>query len=302
MGDWLANTAGTPLGGQIALVLALMSALLHAVFGALQKGRFDPWLTRGAIDFSYGMIAVFLVLFVVPVPAPHMWPIFAITFVIHAAYKLLQAKAYAAGAFTVVYPVVRGTGPLVTVVAAGVLFQEHFTPAQWLGVFMLVSGIFGLAGYNLSRVGVDRKALKTALFLAVLSGLAVATYTTFDAYGIRQSLDPFSFLAWFFMLEGLVLMPTIAVIRWRRMDNPPAIAPLMRRGLIGGIVAYFSFGGIILATYLGSVGEAAVMRETSSVFAGIIGWIVLKEQVGWRRLALMGLIAAGAVIVELGAA
>ena len=74
----------------------------------------------------------------------------------------------------------------------------------------------------------------------------------------------------------------------------------MKRGLLGGVVAYLSFGSIMVATRLGNVGEVAVLRETSTVFAALIGWLLLKEHVGPRRLALMALIAAGAVIVEMG--
>ncbi len=74
----------------------------------------------------------------------------------------------------------------------------------------------------------------------------------------------------------------------------------MLRGLFGGVVAFMSFGAVMLATRLDKVGEAAVLRETSTVFAAIIGWLVLKETVGPRRIALMALIALGAVIVEMG--
>ena len=286
-------------GHQVALALAILAAVLHAVFGALQKGRHDPWLTRGAIDASYGLMAAPFALFVVPWPEPHMWPIFATVFVIHVAYKCLQAWAYTKGAYTVVYPVVRGTGPLFTVIGAYFLFAETFTLTQWLGVGVLLSGIFGLAAYNLRYLETERDTLHLALGLAVLTGLFVALYTTYDAYGIRATQNPFTFLAWFFMIDGL-FMPPVAYLRWRRMQNPPALPPLMLRGVIGGFVAFLSFGSIMMATRLDKVGEAAVLRETSTVFAAIIGWLVLKETVGPRRIALMTLIAAGAVIVEMG--
>ncbi len=139
--------------------LALLAAILHAIFGALQKGRHDPWLSRAAIDVSYGLLSLPFALFVVPWPEPHMWPIFAGAFVIHASYKYLQAMTYSRGAYTVVYPVVRGTGPLFAVLGAGVLFGEHFTPGQWLGVATLLAGIFGLAAYNLHHVKVARDTL-----------------------------------------------------------------------------------------------------------------------------------------------
>jgi drug/metabolite transporter (DMT)-like permease len=93
MSAWLVSLEGTQAGHQMALALALLAAFLHAVFGALQKGRHDPWLTRGAIDFSYAVMAAPFALFVVPWPEPHMWPIFAGAFVIHLGYKFLQSWA-----------------------------------------------------------------------------------------------------------------------------------------------------------------------------------------------------------------
>ncbi len=276
-----------------------MAAILHAAFGALQKGKYDPWLTRGAIDLSYGGIAAPIAFFVVPWPEPHMWPIFLGAFVIHLGYKLLLANAYSKGAYTVVYPVVRGTGPLFAVIGAYLIFGETFNAVQWLGVATLVSGIFGLAIYNYIFLEAERDTLGSALALAFITGCFVALYTTYDAYGIRATADPFTFLAWFFFFDGLVF-PFIALRRYRRMEHPPPIRPLLLRGLVGGLIAYASFGGIMLATRLDKVGEAAVLRETSAVFAAFIGWIFLKETVGPRRIALMALIALGAVIVEVG--
>jgi drug/metabolite transporter (DMT)-like permease len=297
--DWLISIEGTEAGARVALILALMAAVLHAIFGALQKGRHDPLLARGAIDASYGLMAAPFALFVVPWPEPHMWPIFAGVFVIHALYKWATLAAYRRGAFTVVYPVMRGTGPFFTVIGAWLLFGETFSGVQWLGVGVLLAGLYGLALYNMSRVTVARETLIPALWFAVLTGLFVALYTTFDAYGIRATADPFTFLAWFFFIDGL-LDPFLAAAFYRRLEDKPTLGPLALRGVVGGFVAFASFGSIMLATRLDQVGEAAVLRETSTVFAALIGWLFLKEHVGPVRVALMGLIAAGAVIVEAG--
>ncbi|WP_439124687.1 EamA family transporter [Marivita sp.] len=299
MSDWLISIEGTEAGQQLALWLAILAAVLHAAFGALQKGKHDPWMSRGAIDVSYGLMAAPFALFVVPWPEPHMWPIFLGAFIIHFGYKLLQAQAYTKGAFTVVYPVVRGTGPLFAVIGAYLIFGEVFSLVQWLGLAVLLSGIFGLAVYNLIFLEAERDTLPVALMLAIATGLFVALYTTYDAYGIRATANPFTFLAWFFMIDGIA-MPIIAALRYRKMANRPALGPLAVRGVIGGLVAFFSFGSIMVATRLDQVGEAAVLRETSTVFAAIIGWVFLKETVGPRRIALMALIALGAVIVEFG--
>lgn len=300
MSEWIISIEGTETGRFVALCLAISAAFLHAVFGAMQKGRFDPWLSRGAIDFSYGVMALPFALFVVPWPEPHMWPIFAGAFVIHAIYKWLQAFAYTKGSYTVVYPVVRGMGPLFAVIGAYLIFGEVFSPLQWFGVFVLLCGIFGLAVYNLLFLETQRDTLAVALILAAMTGFFVALYTTYDAYGIRATADPFTFLAWFFVIDGFFAMPPVAFLRYRRMSNPPPLRPLMVRGVLGGLTAFASFGAIMLATRIDSVGEAAVLRETSTVFAALIGWLVLRETVGPRRIFLMALIALGAVIVELG--
>ncbi len=248
MSQWITSLEGTPAGHNLALALALSAAVLHALFGALQKWRHDPWLSRGAIDASYGLIAAPIALFVVPWPEPHMWPIFAAVFVIHVGYKLAQAYTYTLG-------------------------LKHWQ--------------------------IGREKLKPALAMAVLTGGFVAAYTTWDAYGIRATADPFTFLAWFFFIDGLAL-PPFAYLRWRNMQHRPAPGPLIVKGVIGAFIAYMSFGSIMLATRLDSVGEAAVLRETSTVFAALIGWLVLKESTGPQRVALMALIAAGAVLVEIG--
>lgn len=259
MTGWLQGLEGTPAGHDAALVLALAAAVLHALFGALQKGRYDPWISRAVIDVFYFLLALPFVIFVVPWPEPHMWPIFAGVFVIHAGYKWLQAMTYSRGAYTVVYPVVRGTGPFFAVIGAGIVFGEHFAPGQWAGLGVLMAGIFGLAAYNLRHVQVDRDTLVPALGLAVATGATVALYTTYDAYGIRATADPFTFLAWFFLIDG-VLFPL--VFARRLMSVPRAeVWPMLRLGLFGAVIAYLSFGSIMLATRLDKVGEAAVLAR-----------------------------------------
>ena len=209
----LLSMVGTPAGHRLAIGLALLAAVLHALFGALQKGRDDPWVTRAAIDASYGLIAAPFALFVVPWPAPHMWPIFGGAFLLHAGYKIVQAMTYDRAPYTVVYPVVRGTGPVFTVLFAGLVFGEHFVTGQWLGLALLVAGILGLAGHSLWQLGAQAASLLPALGLALVTGGFVAAYTTFDAWGIRAAADPFTFLAWFFMFDG-IFIPIVTYKRW----------------------------------------------------------------------------------------
>ena len=300
MVEWLLQAENTEQGSNLALFLAIKAAFLHAIFGALQKGKFDPWLMRAAIDLSYGLMALPFALFIVPWPEYFMWPIFLGAFVLHTAYKIMQAMAYSRGAFTVVYPIVRGIGPLLTVIVAYFVFSESFNYTQWFGVMILLFGILGLGVYNIRFLLKGRETLATALIFACITGVLVASYTTYDAYGIRATANPFTFLAWFFLIDGLV-MPIIAFFKLKETIRYSELKSLIPRGIIGGLIAFFSFGSIMLATRLDKVGEAAVLRETSIVFAAIIGWLFLKETVGPRRISLIILIAVGAVFVEWGA-
>jgi len=299
MTETLAALAGTPEGARLASLLALCSALAHAVFGALQKGRHDPWLTRGSIDSWLVVISAPVALFVVPWPNGSTALLLLGALGIHFAYKLTMALAYERAAFTVVYPVVRGTGPVVTVAAAALVFSESYSALQWLGIACVSGAILMLARHNLRETVLDPARLRAGLAWALAGGLLVAVYTTYDAAAIRAAPDPFTFLAWFFFITALDF-PLLALWRWRRMPAPPRLAPLMLRGAAGAFIAWVSFGGVMLATYLDKVGQAAVLRETSTVFAAFIGWFVLGEKVGMVRLGLMALIALGAVIVEFG--
>lgn len=300
MSAWLVSLEGTAQGAQLAMALAMLSAFAHACFGALQKGKHDPWVTRGSIDLFIVIFAAPVALFLVPWPAGSGWLIILGALAIHFAYKLTMALAYERAAYTVVYPTVRGTGPLATLAFAAVFLAEPYSALQWLGVAVLSGAILSLAAVNL-RGRVDAASLKAGLLWALAGGVLVAVYTTYDAWGIRSFADPFTFLAWFFFITAMDF-PLLVALRLARgwTPAPPAPGRLLVRGAIGALVAFVSFGGVMLATRIGKVGEVAALRETSTVFAALIGWAVLGEKVGPLRAALMAAVAAGAIMVQAG--
>lgn len=299
MGEWIVSLEGTEAGARLAMILAIVAAFMHALLGVLQKGRHDPWLSRGAVDLCASALSVPLMIFVVPVPSWELATLLPGVFVIHLAYKWVLAMAYSRGAFTAVYPIVRGTGPLATVAIAGLVFGEFFTLGQWAGVALLSGGIFALALINLRTETVDPVMLRAALGLAVLTGLITALYTVFDAYTIRAAENPFTFVVWFFFFEAFNFPPLL----WRRFRAAHArgdLRSLFLRGFFGAFIAYASFGSIFLATRLDKVGEAASLRETSVIFGALMGWLILGERIGpWRSLAMV-VIAMGAITVEFG--
>jgi drug/metabolite transporter (DMT)-like permease len=303
MGDLVVSLAGTEAGATWALILALVSALAHAMLGALSKGGRDPLINRGAINVAYGLMALPVALFWVPWPTPLLWLILLGAFLLHLIYEWLQAQAYAVGGFTVVYPIVRGTSPLLIALSAGLLFGEAFGLGQWLGLLVLTGAIYGLAWANLRALGiadlVAARRLRMALVFALITGTLTAVYTLYDAWGVRVALNPFSFIAWLFVV-GAFGTPVLAWRRWQQLgpDQRPTLPDLVRRGLAGGAIALISFGGIMVATRLGSVAEVAAIRETSIVFATAIGVAVFGERLDALRLGLILLIVAGAVIIK----
>jgi drug/metabolite transporter (DMT)-like permease len=299
MGETITALAGTPEGARLALILALISAFMHASLGALQKGRHDPWISRAAMDVCSAILALPAALFLVPPPSPTIWLFLLGATLIHLWYKLALAVAYERAPYVLVYPVTRGAGVLATVTLASVVFNESYGLVQWAGVALLSGAILALAMANLRGAPMDAGRLTTAVAFAIITGAAVAAYTVYDAYAIRQTPNPFTFIVWFFVVEG-VLFPLIVLRRWRRMPDRPAIGPLLQRGVVGAVVAFISFGGVMLATRLDKVGEAAAIRETSIAFSALLGWLALGERLTPTRIGLIGLIAAGALLVEFG--
>ncbi|MBL4892928.1 MAG: EamA family transporter [Rhizobiaceae bacterium] len=284
----------------MALWLTLLSAFSHAVFGAINKSGFDPYLNRGAINICYSLMMMPVVVFVVPLPTAPIFAILAVSYFLHLIYEWLQAAAYVKGDFTLVYPIVRGTSPVVSAFIAAMLFTEQLGPSQWFGLLLLSGGIFSLAWVNIRLKKLDADANKTLVLIigiAVLTGVMVALFTNLDAYGIRLSGEPFTFLAWFFFLGGFGF-PLVALHRMRKMAVTPPISKLAIRGVIGALFAFSSFGCLMLATWYGSVAEAAALRETSIIFATIIGVLIFKEKLDLTRLTIIGVIVTGAVLVK----
>lgn len=300
MGEIIVSMAGTPEGEVLALFLALMSALAHAIFAAVNKGGIDPYLNRGAINVAYGIMAAPFALFVVPWPQGELIPILFVSFLLHLAYEWFQAGAFSRGSFTLVYPIGRGIGPVVTALLALFVFSETLIWSQWFGLFLLSGAIFSLALVNLGESNLDqeaRRGLVISITLAVSAGVFIALYTTVDAYGIRLAADPFTFLAWFFFLGGFGF-PFVSFARWRKLKDKPEIQPLVIRGIFGALIAFFSFGTLMLATRIGKVSEAAALRETSIIFATGIGVLFFHEKVDLKRMIVIALIAVGAILIE----
>lgn len=299
LSNWVLSVEGTPAAGNIAILLAFVSALCHAIFGVLQKTKEDPFLIRAAIDFWFFIIWLPIALLFVPLPNSHEWLLISGIFPIHTLYKLVLTGAYRNGEFTVIYPIARGSAPMFTGLAAGVFFGEYLTPLQWAGVLLISTMIMTMSWESMHRIKVNRDKLPRAIAFAVATGFMIMVYSIYDAHGVRESRSPFTFLAWFYIVDGF-LFPLIAIVFANKFVPKTSYSALLTRGLIAAPLGIVSFAAVFVASRIGHVGEVTAIRETSVIFATLMGYFFLREQVTKLRFVLIVLIVIGALLVKIG--
>jgi drug/metabolite transporter (DMT)-like permease len=272
--------------------LVLLAALLHASWNAVVKADRDPLASFGLVMITGSVMALAALPFVEP-PAPAAWPYLAASTAIHGFYYFFLLRAYAHGDLSHVYPIARGLGPLLVALFSGRLAGEALAWHEAGGVVIVSIGIFGLAlGSGLAFA----LAWRPTVF-ALMTGITIGAYTVTDGLGARASSDALGYIAWLNILEGPWLM---LIALWRR---GAVIVPYLReyawRGIAGGVVATISYGIAIWALSLGAMAHVAALRETSVLFATLIGTMILGERFGPRRIAAAALVVAGLLAMNL---
>ena len=274
-----------------ALILILLSAVVHAVVNVLTKRADDKYAMRLLIGV-FSAILVTPALFFVPLPrGPAVWLLLGTAFV-HAIYELLLVKSYESAAFSAVYPVARGTGPLFTALGAILILRE---PAPWLeliGIAMVCGGVISIGLSHRASAG----ALK-GLSYALGTGLTIGCYTLIDATGVRAVQEPFSYVLWFFVAHGASVLLTAPGIRGRAV-----VIEARRQWKLGAVTAALSiitYGSAMLAYRFGATAQLAALRETSVLFGTALAMSFLGEHMTLRRWLAAGVIAAGAILLQM---
>ena len=275
------------------ITLAVLAAgLLHAGWNALLKSApgGDPLLDTATVvvgSAAWGLI-------VIPfagLPDPSAWKFIAGSAFIHWAYYVTLAHAYRTGDLSFAYPLMRGTAPLLTA-SLGVLFlREWPTPQVALGIALICLGIVSIAF-------VRREAHpRAALLFALANAAIIAVYTLIDGAGARASGNALSYVAWLTFLEAI---PFLLWIRARKGAGATSyISRGWRRGIVGGAASLGAYGIVLWAMTRAPVAAVAALRETSVLFAALIGAIWLKEGFGLPRLAGAASVVAGVAALKL---
>lgn len=270
----------------------LFGALLHASWNALVKSSDDKAMDTALIHLLGSLMAIPLVL-VVGLPPPEAWPYIAASTVIHIGYYIALTGAYKHGDLGLTYPLMRGVAPLLVALSAALTLGEILTPLAWAGVLGVSCGVLVL---GLSRHALDSpKAVRFALTNAVI----IAIYTVVDALGVRVSGNAAQYVAALFLIDG---WPFAIIVFARR--GGALVWPYARRRwpvAAGAAVASFGSYGIALwAMTKAPVASVAALRETSVLFAALLGAWFLKEPFTPRRMVGVVTIVAGVMALRLG--
>jgi drug/metabolite transporter (DMT)-like permease len=278
-----------PIGIMAAL---LLGAFLHAIWNALIRASADKTSNTILILAGAGVVTACWLPFV-PAPAVASWPYLAASVLLHFVYFTLVALSYRSADLSFAYPIMRGTAPAFSAVAAAFLLEESPTPLGWLGVLVVCSSIVLLAGESW-RSG----SLRLAPTASALSNAGViVVYTLVDGMGARASGNPFSYTGWLILLTAVPM--TIACFAIWPRPMAASLRANFGRSLVGGACTFGSYGLALWAMTHAPIALVAALRETSVVFGTVIAVTFLHENVSpMRYLAILG-VTAGAIAIKI---
>ncbi len=269
----------------------LFGALLHASWNALVKSSADKALDTALIHLLGSLIAL-PALLVVGLPAMASWPYITASVLIHIGYYSALAGAYKHGDLGLTYPLMRGTAPLLVALSATFTVGEHLSVTAWAGVLGICCGVLLL---GLSRHAMDSPR---AVGFALSNAVVIAIYTVVDALGARASGNALQYVVMLFALDG---WPFGLLVLMRR--GPGAIWPYARvrwpLAAGGALASLGSYGIALWAMTRAPVATVAALRETSVLFAALLGTWLLKEAFTLRRALGTGVILAGVMALRL---
>ncbi len=275
----------------LTIGLILLSAILHASWNALSKASGDPLISITIIMATGGLCGLPLMIWF-PLPGPETWKWLLLSGCIHYAYQLALIRTYQLGELSQVYPIARGLAPLGVACLAAVGAGEILEPGQILGLALAALAIISLGA---ARTG--GASSKHAVRMAVLTAVLIGSYTYSDGRGVRSVDQTVVFVGWSFFLGSVPMVLTTLFLRRSR-----AFAGLREHGLhsvAGGLMATFGYSIALWALSRAPMATVASLRESSVLFAAILGTRVLGESFGRRRIVSAFVLVVGLVLVQM---
>jgi len=276
----------------LGVTLAVLgAALLHAAWNAMLKGGRDTTLDMAIVVAGSALVVVPLLPFV-PLPARASWPYIGASIVIHVGYYTALVGTYRAGDLSHGYPLMRGVAPLLVAGFGAAVLGELPGAWMWLGILLISGGVIGIAFVGGASFLHNGRATAWALTNAAL----IAAYTLVDGTGVRLAGSAASYAVWMFFLDGF---PYFLIVAWLRRSELVAYARgHWRRGLAGGAFSVAAYAIALWAMTLAPIAAVAALRETSVIFAAVLGTWLLKEPFGRARLAGAAAVLCGVIALK----
>ena len=275
----------------IVFLSVLGAALLHASWNALVRVGASRVGTMMVLSGVQGMIGLVIAM-AMDWPGAAVWPWLIASGLIHSAYKILLTFAYEHGDLSRVYPLARGTAPMITLIVGALWLGEAVAGHETAGILVLGVGILALAR-GVWTSGESRRMLPFAFGAAC----ATAGYTLVDGLGARVAEDAALFVAWLFVLDGFIFAAVMLALRGR--GSLPTGWRVWAAGSVGAAASYGSYAVAVWAMTLAPIALVAALRETSILFGVLIGWLAFGERMTPGKVMSVALIATGVVLTRL---
>jgi drug/metabolite transporter (DMT)-like permease len=278
----------------VSVFLAVLAAAaLHAGWNAILKVKLEPFLAMVLINLAASLVTLPLVL-ITGLPKAEAWPWLIASVLIHVAYYIALTQAYRRADMSQVYPVARGSAPLLTAAASILFLGEPVSLIGMAGILLLGAGIFVMSMKSAADAAhMDRKAL----MFAGLTAVTICLYTLSDGQGARVSGDPAAYIVGLFIFDGLFF--TLIALWMRGFAGLRPIAGFIWPGLAGGAMSAGAYGIAIWAMTVAPIPLVAAVRETSVLFGAAIAVFILKEPLRLNRIIAACLILGGLVLIRL---
>ena len=272
------------------LLIVLTAAFLHALWNAIVKGTPDKTIVLGLVALGHAIPALFILL-LVDFPVWAAFPFIVGSTLIHWGYYWFLNTAYKHGDLSVVYPISRGMTPVLVAIGA-ILFAGEFLPLfAWIGIVCISAGIGCL-----SLTGFGKQTNWIAVAAAFGTGLMIASYSIVDGIGIRLSQNALGYISTLFVAE-IFVAGFIFTTRWRRFVALPR--RYIWAGLAGGIISGLAYGLVLYAKTIAPLGVVSALRESSVIFASIIGVMWFGEGPKFNRLLAAVIVTIGILILAM---
>ena len=272
------------------VLIVLTAAFLHAFWNALVKGSGDKTIVLGLIALGHVVPGVAIAV-LAPLPGWDALPYIIASTLLHWGYYYFLNLAYQKGDLSLVYPITRGLAPVMVALGAQIWIGESLPVLAWLGILAVSAGVMVLSQ------GIFKTAVpKTSIVAAVIVATLVASYSLVDGIGVRLSDSIMGYIGWLFTAEACVAL-FIFKTRWARLRLLPVKTWLL--GFIGGILSATAYALVLYVKTEAPLGLVSALRETSVIFAALIGVIWFGEGPKTRRLLAGVIVGVGTVLIGL---